>query len=123
VEDQLYEGGFFPTQGDEHRFSTFHAATPYEKFGIAQAMKDERARHLAARILFNDWPQALPPDEYSRLDRARVARHHHPNAPWMTILKALAEIDRLRRSGVPDLGDILKEYEEYLLSLEGSDAA
>jgi exodeoxyribonuclease-1 len=123
VEDQLYEGGFFPVRGDESRFADFHTSAPAEKFVIAQSMSDERARHLAARIMFNEWPQDLPPEERYRQDRARIARYQHPNAPWMTVASALADIAKLRSSRTLGASAILDEYEAYLLTLRASDAA
>jgi hypothetical protein len=86
-------------------------------------MEDKRARQLAMRIIFNEWPQIFPADEYSRLDRERFARYHHPNAPWMTIPKALAEIAKLRAAQSSGASAILERYAAYLLVLGAFDAA
>jgi hypothetical protein len=59
----LYQRGFFPTPGDESLFEAFHAAAPDAKRSIAEAMTDDRARRLVTRIMYNEWPQALPADE------------------------------------------------------------
>jgi exonuclease I len=117
VEDQLYQRGFFPTPGDESLFDAFHAAAPDKKYGIAQAMTDERARRLATRIMYNEWPKPLPADEYSRVDQECVARWYRSDVPWMTVPKALAEIAKLRVSATPGHSVILDEYERYLREL------
>jgi Exonuclease C-terminal len=122
VEDQLYEGGFFPTRGDEGRIAAFHSVAPPEKFQLAQAMGDERALQLALSIIFNDWPQILSPNEYSRLERARLVRHRHSNALWMTIPEALTEITKLQASQVIGASAILDDA-TYLLALGASGAA
>ena len=123
VEDQLYQGGFFPAPGDESLFDAFYAAAPDEKHSIAQAVTDERARRLATRIMYNEWPQALPADEYSRVDQECVPRWYRSEVPWMTVPKALAEITKLRVSATPNQGAILDEYERHLRELQGTDAA
>ena len=86
-------------------------------------MDDERARHLAGRIIYNEWPRELPADHYARIDRERHARYHKPNAPWTTIDFALAEIAKLQTSADPLGSSILDEYQSFLRSLGGSDAA
>jgi exonuclease I len=123
VEDQLYQRGFFPATCDESLFDAFHAAAPEEKQSIAQAMTDDRARRLATRIIYNEWPQALPADEYSRVDQKCVARWYRSDVPWMTAPKVLAEIAKLRVSATRDQGAILDEYERYLRELARIDAA
>jgi exodeoxyribonuclease I len=121
VEDQLYQQGFFPTRDDEDLFDAFHAAAPDEKHSIAQAMTDERARRLAQRIMYNEWPQALPADEYSQIDHECAACWYRSGVPWMTVPKALPEIEKLRVSATPDQGAILDEYELYLRDLGEAD--
>jgi hypothetical protein len=123
VEDQLYEGGFFPAKNDKDRFAAFHAAAAQEKFVIAQSMEDERARLLAERIIYNDWPRELPAVQYGLIHHARYTRYHQVNAPWMTIASALAEIAKLRNSLDPVGSVILDEYGSYLRLLDASDAA
>jgi exonuclease I len=80
VEDQLYEGGFFPAAADQRRFATFHAAAAREKIGIARTLEDQRARQLAARIVYNEWPRELPADEYARSPGRRARPRAEPRA-------------------------------------------
>jgi exodeoxyribonuclease-1 len=122
VEDRLYEGGFFPTPADGLRCASFHAAAPSEKLFVVQSMQDERARNLAERVIYNEWPQELPVDDFARIHRARHARHHQPNAPWTTIASALAEIAKL--GSLDTAGStIIDEYRSYLRTLDVPDAA
>jgi hypothetical protein len=104
--------------------SAFHAAAPSEKFAIAQSMNDERARHLAGRVIYNEWPRELPADQYARIDRERQARYRQPDAPWTTIESALGEITKLANTSDHPAGlAILDEYRSYLRSLAAPDAA
>jgi hypothetical protein len=86
-------------------------------------MNDERARHLAGRVIYNEWPRELPADHYARIDRERQARYRQPDAPWTTIDSALAEITKLANSSDSVGSAILAEYRSYLHSLVASDAA
>jgi exodeoxyribonuclease I len=123
LEERLYEGGFFPSPADDRRFAAFHTTAPSEKFAIAQSMDDERARLLAGRVIYNEWPRELPADHYARIDGERHARYHQPKAPWTTTDIALTEIAKLQALADPLGSAILDEYRSYLRSLGGADAA
>jgi exonuclease I len=125
VEDQLYEGGFFPTRADQALIGSFHANTtdPASKLALLDAMQDGRARQLGKRIVFNEWPEVLDTDARATMERERVARLNSGDGPWTSIAKALAEINKLLPTAAPPTVTILEGYRNYLNSLAVSHAA
>jgi exodeoxyribonuclease-1 len=123
VEDQLYEEGFFPWRADEGLVGAFHAADPADKLAIVDAMQAERARQLGRRIVYNEFPEVLSVQVRSMMDQSRIARLRNSDAPWTSIGKALAEIDKLMPTATPSIAKILDEYRRYLRDLLSAQAA
>jgi exodeoxyribonuclease-1 len=114
VEDQLYEA-FFPQRDDKGLCANFHIVDPARKRALLELMRDDRARQLGCRILYNEWPDVLSHDERAAMDQKRLARMHAADGvPWMTIAKALAEIDTLLPTAAPLAAKILADYRTYL---------
>jgi exodeoxyribonuclease-1 len=109
VKQRLYER-FFPLREDEVPIAMFHTAAPATKRALLPSMRDERARELGMRILFNEWPEVLLPEEYA--DLAETFRER-----MLTLIpRALAEIAELRQTAPPIDEKMLEEYEQYLWS-------
>ena len=124
VQDQLYSGGFFPAADDRALFDAFHRADPAQKSEIIAAFHDQRARELGNLLMGSEWPAAMSPgDRTTYLDELQY-RMTAVDVPWMSIPKALAEIESLRPA-VGQTAAILDEYEAYLRawSLRGASFA
>jgi exodeoxyribonuclease-1 len=119
VEERLYEGGFFPLRADQDLIRQFHVADAEDKPAIVKAMQDDRARQLGLRVIYNEWPDALPTAERATMDRDRdrLARLSASQGPWTSIRRALAEIDRLLTNASPETARILEDYRSYLRDL------
>ncbi|MEM6891259.1 MAG: exonuclease domain-containing protein [Pseudomonadota bacterium] len=115
VQDQLYSGGFFPAADDRELFDAFHRAEPAQKPEIIAALHDPRAREMGNLLIGSEWPAAMSPgDRATYLDELQY-RMTAIDVPWMSIPKALDEIESLRPA-VGETAVILDEYEAYLRS-------
>ncbi len=95
LEGQLYDG-FFP-RDDEALAQQFHAVPWDARPGIVAAFKDRRLKKIGQRLLYLERPDLLAPAErvqYERAIASRIAREDL-DAPWLTLPKAIAELDNL----------------------------
>jgi exodeoxyribonuclease-1 len=123
VEDQLYEGGFFPVRADQTLIRQFHAAAACDKPAIVEAMQDDRARQLGRRVIYNEWPDALPTEQRAAMDHDRNVRLNASDGPWTSKGSALQEIDNLLLKVSPEIAKILEDYRLYLRDLTVPHAA
>lgn len=64
----------------------FHQATPENKVDIARTFDDARLRYLGERLIFEEWPMALPFDVHTRLETELRARHRAVmKCPWLFV--------------------------------------
>lgn len=114
VEEQLYNG-FFP-EGDQTLLELFHKLGWEERAELVEKFEDSRLKLLGRQLIHAERPDVL--DAVSRLefdrDIARRIAHHNPDYPWMTLPKALAEIDELITSAKPAERPFLIEHRNYL---------
>jgi exodeoxyribonuclease I len=111
LEGQIYRG--FPGAGDAALMREFHRADWPRRLEIAERFADDRYRKIAMRIIFNHHPDLLE-EGTRKVFSAAVARRwlSTEKVPWLTIARALDEIDA-RREG--------SSYAEALM-LEGLEA-
>lgn len=115
VQDQLYSGGFFPSTDDLTLVDAFHRSEPAQKSEIISAFQDPRARELGYLLMGSEWPEAMSQgDREAYLDELQY-RMTAMDVPWMSIPKALLEIESMRPA-VGQTAAILDEYEAYLHS-------
>ena len=101
VEEQLYEA-LSPLRADKGLCTAFHIVEPARKLALIELMRDARARRLGLRIIYNEERGALSSEQRAAMDQKRLARMHaRDDVPWMTVGKALAEIDSLLPTAVP----------------------
>jgi exodeoxyribonuclease-1 len=95
VEQRIYGG--FATRDDEEMMQTFHSSGWDDRVELLRDLEDERARELGQRLVYLEQPEALPKSLRARLDAWLAERilNTDPEVPWMTVPKALAEVDRL----------------------------
>jgi len=111
LEGQIYRD--FAGEKDAALMREFHRTSWPRRVEIADHFTDDRYRKIARRIVFNQRPELL--DEVTRKAfEVAIARRwlSEDRVPWLTIHRALQEIDE-RREG--------SSYEEALL-LEGLEA-
>ena len=111
LEGQIYRG--FAAEKDAALMREFHRTSWPRRVEIADHFTDDRYRKIARRIVFNQRPELLD-EETRKAFSVAIARRWltEDKVPWLTIHRALQEIDE-RREG--------SSYEEALL-LEGMEA-
>jgi exodeoxyribonuclease I len=94
-EQRIYDG--FPTRKDENIMYEFHSVDWGNRLKLIECLRDERLREFGTRLVYLEQPEVLPKALRTRLDTWRSERILESNAdvPWMTVPKALAEVDRL----------------------------
>ena len=65
VDAGLYQDGFF-SSGEKREMAQFHLAVPGQGLDCIRKMKHPRVRSLAARILFRNFPEAVPLETFSK---------------------------------------------------------
>ena len=114
----MISGGFFSDR-DRKIDDRFHAALPEDKFGFIAQMADERLRYFAERVLYENWPQALPVELLRKIDDEVAWRlTTTDDVPWQTIHSAQIEIEAELPNCTVQQADLLLEYQEDLLHLE-----
>jgi exodeoxyribonuclease I len=111
LEEQIYQG--FPGARDSALMREFHRASWPGRVEIVDQFEDNRYRRIARRIVFNHRPDLFD-DEMRKAFTVAIARRWltQDRVRWLTIERALREIDE-RREG--------SSYEQALL-LEGMEA-
>ena len=112
LERQIYDG--FPDSKDTYLMKDFHAAETEKKYDIANKISDIRYKEFAKRVLYNEFPDALPQNELLSRDKM-VAENNlsMEDKPWVTIPQAMQAIDDLREDETSDLNK-LEEIDEYI---------
>ncbi|WP_209428415.1 exonuclease domain-containing protein [Pararhodobacter sp. SW119] len=121
--EQLYTGGFFPTEADKPLLQRFHAASPHEKYEMIANLRDPRARHMARWLVGSEWPEVMAKGDHIAVEEEFREHLMQDEAKWTTVPSALDEIKRLATEASPDQLAILEEYEGYLLELQNRNSA
>lgn len=114
VEEQLYAGFF--SRDDQKLLETFHSVDWTERPKVVEKLEDQRLRLLGMQLIHTECPDALDPASRLAHDHAVASRIARPDSahPWMTLPKALAEIDALLASTAPTERGFLVEHRNYL---------
>lgn len=118
VEQRIYDG--FLQTADEEITERFHSTSWDDRLALVESLQDERARELGERLAYLEHSEALPKTTKRRLDAWLKKRTltDDPDVPWMTVPKALAEIEAL--SAVPRTLEekrFLKDVKTFLRDL------
>jgi len=95
VEEQLYD--CFISDDDTHLMEQFHA-TPWERRpSIVSQFADVRLKRIGQRLIHFERPDILDPVRRNLLDRTIAQRllGLQGDSPWMTLPKAIGELDDL----------------------------
>lgn len=114
VEEQLY-GGFFP-EGDQRLLDIFHNVDWIERVEIVEKFEDPRLKLLGRQLIHVERPDVLDPVSRLELDReiARRIAHHNSDHPWLTLPKALTEVDEFLVSANSTERSFLIEHRNHL---------
>jgi exodeoxyribonuclease-1 len=114
LERQLYDT-FFP-KDDEFLMERFHVVPWEERPAIVAAFKDRRLKRIGQRLIFLERPDLLPELDRAQYDRAIAARigKDDPETSWLTLPRALAELDELLVEADPIEAAFLQEHRVHL---------
>jgi len=96
VEEQLYNG--FIDDTDWEIADKLHKEDWLECNDILQLFSDERLRDLGRRLIHQENPNALKPDDRASMDKFianRLLGDNGIDVPWRTISEALEELDEI----------------------------
>ena len=112
LEGQIYQG--FPGRPDEALMREFQDASWPRRVEISERLADERYRRIAKRIIFNERPEALDEGTRDAFSRAIAQRWlSNDKVPWLTIEKALAEMEERREGASFDEAILLDSLEAF----------
>ena len=115
IENQIYDG--FYTTSDQEKLDAFHRAEWADRALLSSQMEDKRARQISSRLIYFERPHLL--DDVSRIDYdiaiAKRLLADEKTVPWLTLPKAIAEIDHLLETAEESKQGLLNEHREYLL--------
>lgn len=114
VEEQLYSG-FFP-DADQRLLEIFHNLDWAERIELVEKFEDPRLKLLGRQLIHAERPDVLDPASRLEHDReiARRIAHHNPDLPWLTLPKALFEVEELLMSARSTERSLLIEHRNYL---------
>ena len=108
--NQLYSGNF-PSKPDQEIMKKFHSTNNWdERYKLVLSLSDDRFKYFGLRLIYQNQPDALPRDEYLKIDEdtaRRVLSMKEEN--YTTIPQAENLIDTIRAEK-----DITKEKLDYM---------
>lgn len=115
VEQQLYDG--FVPHADLALMELFHRVPWEERPSITSRFKDSRLQCLGLRLIHAEMPGALEVSVRTLHDRAVVNRQLGADGavPWMTLPKAIEQVDDLIASATPESSPLLRRCRADLL--------
>ena len=93
AEKRMYDG--FPSRLDETLMNEFHEAEWKDREGLVKQIQDDRLAEFAYRLMYFERPDILSPNKLAVLGgwlKDRILTNDE-TVPWMTIKKALLEVD------------------------------
>ena len=116
VEERIYDGFF--SKSDEMLMAQFHTVPWEDRIAIVERFEDERLRRMGQRLIHCERPDLLPVlkrAEYERRIAERICGIGG-ETPWLTLAKALQEIEELLEQA--DLAEIelLREHKAHLFA-------
>jgi exodeoxyribonuclease I len=113
VEQRIYEG--FPSRADSNLMERFHTVPWKDRLAIVSRLADVRLTELGERLIYVEAPEILPDDAREYFDAWRVCRLNADQAaPWVSLISARNELEKLKTTATEDVGGLLEEIEAYL---------
>ena len=106
----------FPANEDKLAWEEFHNANSWEK-KIQVKFNDIRSKRIAQRIIFDNSPETIDQEPYKVLLEFIKSRwlSNDFNTPWITIPKALRDIEKFEEQGEKE---IFLGYKDYLIEMK-----
>lgn len=115
IEKQIYDGFF--DGADTQLMETFHQLPWERRPSIVERFKDRRLQAIAMQLMHIERPDLL--DEHTRRHHATAASMrllgHGNDIPWLTLPKALEEIEAMLVEAMEDELVHLQEHRQHLL--------
>ncbi len=113
VEEQLYDD--FICNDDTPLMEQFHAVPWDKRASIASQFSDTRLKRIAQRLLHFETPDLLSPTKRIQLDKAIAYRllGSGADARWMTLPKAIDDLDALIATAAIEDLSFLERYRIY----------
>ncbi|MEC9206005.1 MAG: exonuclease domain-containing protein [Pseudomonadota bacterium] len=119
-EKQIYQK--FLGNEDKSKMKDFNnSSNPINKIKICSQLNDDRLRHFANKIIYDEYPDELTERERKKnqLLIAEKALSEDKNVPWCTITKAKESIESIRSSNeYQDQKDYIDQIEGFIKSEE-----
>lgn len=114
-EQQLYDD-FFP-KSDEVLMERFHAVPWEDRPAIVTMFTDPRLQKVGRRLLYFERPDLLADTERARYENAIARRitNDDPEIPWLTLSRAVADLDELLTEADAAEAVFLHEYRAHLV--------
>lgn len=115
LEQQIYAG--FYTPDDQRKLDSFHLAPWEERLSLMAQFEDKRLRQLASRLIYFERPDLLDANSRQNFDTAIAKRllAEETTVPWLTLPKAIAELDAMLETADESKQALLKAHREFLL--------
>ena len=118
VEEQIYDGFF--TIKDETLLNDFQNVEWEKRREILQKFNDSRLIELGLRLIYEERPDLLSETEHHDIENKFFHRHfpHEGDVfPWLTVQKALVQLNTLLSSTEIENKTNLEEYRRILLMM------
>ena len=117
VELQIYERGWPPDE-DIQLCRDFHVSPWEHKLEITMRLSDTRLRRLGRRLVYFERPDLLRGTDRDNFDAevSRRLRGGEGDFPWMTVPRALAELEQLMTSVPAAQHEIIQALRDELLA-------
>ena len=114
VEEQIYDG--FTSNRDQKLLDEFHQSPWQGRGELLERLSDARLRQLGTRLLFIERPELFD-DKARVLQKRKLAERLLPkdeSVPWLTLRRALEEVDGLLSNAEPSETQHLGEHKAWL---------
>ena len=117
-EETIYSGGFDTFNKDVPLFDKFHSSDWKERLALLDKFKDDRLITFGHSLIFNEAPEVLPKDIYTKIKRRIASRILSTNKEkWWTVSAFYSECDEIREN--EDKMFSFKTVDEKLKFLDG----
>jgi exodeoxyribonuclease-1 len=114
VEEQIYDS--FACDSDVQLMDQFHRAPWEKRLAIASQFQDVRLKRLGRRLIHFEKPETLDPKVRNQHNQAVAKRllGSDGDPPWLTLSKAMNELDELMATAAPKDRPFLQKHHAHL---------
>jgi exodeoxyribonuclease-1 len=113
IEQRIYDG--FPCDEDNVLMEKFHLAPWPDRPSLVGKIRDERVIEFSRRLIYSDQPTILMEADSTKLKTWAAERvMTADDVPWMTVPKALVELEELTEEAEEGQKELLAEIKTYI---------